>query len=741
MHDPSFGVISLEEFESNKHYFPMSFIFKSYPTHPWLTEWMFEPRGCGSAFRKKNAGYFFQAQETVGRIVPNVEAPEWALQIPIPQNSRTHILFNGFCGVLEQKKRTFSAEVLVPEAGVLWGRFLNIPAPVLLTDESLPETDGVQWLESDHSPALLMVRDGHFCLVAKSRIFEDARALAEHYLQQDFEASLDEEFQRRNGAAALFEQMSHHDALAVISAETMMRALRPAEGTLSGLWSQSPSIDKPQFNVNELYPLVLAWRHINVETAEELVRSTLKLQGSSGAIPVVYSPHETFSVLEAPKPLLAKTAEKVWQIREDTAFLTDILQLLRRHLQWLLHHFDPKRRGMHCWQNSDEPLAPETYRPGLSTVDLSVLLLTEIEAINRLRMALPDTARQSPWFEKEYEALEQNLLLQFWNEEESQFSNAIFRGQIEHVIGFPAFVPLLWSKLPARQKSAVLERIRESGTLPGGVSLLSWRKSALDNQSFPLLQQLLVLEALKTADPRGSLLRNFSRVTLQSFIEWHTLSLKEHGTLPIDAVTAAYIMDLQETHSYRDHAKGAASGRLFKWFRKSRIDGFDFAVVLITLLAISSVHFIYQQLHRPPPFITLESQFNQAYSDRDGEKTISTGLMIIQHYPDQAARVQLMTGNILLLQQQYEQAASLLADLREKFPDSPSAMIALGLAYQLQGNFVEADRQYAEFTYLFDEIFPDLVADIQQFRYLMQEGFRNPPKWQKIYSYQIMHEL
>ena len=39
------------------------------------------------------------------------------------------------------------------------------------------------------------------------------------------------------------------------------------------------------------------------------------------------------------------------------------------------------------------------------------------------------------------------------------------------------------------------------------------------------------------------------------------------------------------------------------------------------------------------------------------------------------------------------------------------------------------------------EIFPELVDQVNHFRYLMQEGFRIPPKWQNIYRYQLMHEL
>ncbi len=679
--------------------------------------------------------------ETVGHICPNLESPEWSMQVPIPQNSRINMLFNGFCGYLDQKKRTYSAEAIVPEPGVFWGRFSNIPAPVLLSDAPPVDIDGFQWLESDTAPALLAVRDGTFCLVTKARIFEDAVQLAETYLEKDIEAALSDELERRAGAVKLFEQMNHHDSLTVISTECMMRALRPPEGAILGLWSQSPTTDTPHFDANELYALALAWRHIDIGTAEDLVRSTLGLQTSSGAIPVAYSPRETFSVLEAPKPLIAKTAEKVWQVRKDPQFLDDIIQPLRRHLQWVLHHFDPKRRGLHCWQHSNEPLTPEIYESNLATADLAALLLTEVEALNRLRQAAPAYADHPPYFAEERDTLEQNLQTQFWNETTAQFSNAVIRGHLLQVKGFPSFVPLLWKKLPLRQQSLVVDRVRESGTLPGGVSILSWRKSALDDKSFPLLQQLLMLEILKATDPHGTLVTGFARLTLQGFVEWHTLSIEEHGTLQIDPVTAAYIINLQETHNPFHHDKGTPSSPIFKGFRKPRIDRFDVAVVALTIFMIASVRTVYNQLHRPPPFVTLEAQINNAYASKDSEGTLVAGFAIIKYYPEQSATAKLLAGNILLIQQRHEEASTLFADIRKEYPDSPGPMIALGLAYQLQGRFQEAEENYIEFTYLFDEIFPELVAEIQKYIYLMQEGFRSPPKWPEIYRYQLMHEL
>jgi hypothetical protein len=374
-------------------------------------------------------------------------------------------------------------------------------------------------------------------------------------------------------------------------------------------------------------------------------------------------------------------------------------------------------------------------------VDLTVLLLTEIEALNRLRQASPTYAEQSPWLERERDNLQHNLQHQFWNENEAQFCNAILRGRITKVTGFPAFIPLLWKKLPLRLQSFILERINESGNLPGGVSILSWRKSALDDRSFPLLHQLLVLEILKETDPNGTLINGFARLIMQGFVEWHALSVGEYGTLKLDAVTAAFIINLQETQHLRIRARGKVASSAARIFRKARIDWFDISVVLACILAIASIRIMYNEWRRPPPFVNLEAEMNTAYASKDVQGTIAAGQMIIRHYPEQSTMAKLMTANMMLLQQQYEEASVLLADVRREYPDSPGPMIALGLAYQLQGRFDEAGENYEEFTYLFDEIFPEIVDMVRQYRYLMDEGFRVPPKWIEIYRYQLMHEL
>lgn len=719
----------------------MNFIFRSYPSHPWISDWTLEPRGCTTAMRSAGTGHFFQTLETVGRIAPNREPPEWVLQIPVPQNSRINLLCNGFCAYFERRKKRCGAEVLVPEPGVLWGRTFQIPPVTLASEQPLETEDPIQWLDNDDSPALLATRENRFCLVSKAHLKNDALRMAESYLERDFEEAIALELQARAGAERLFQEMTHHDSLAAICAESMLKALRPPEGSIPLSWSQSPATDTPQFDLDELFPLALAWRLVDPAVAEELLTCALRVQTNAGAIPVHYAPHTTHSVLESPKPMMAKTVETVWETRRSEDFLNTAVPLLRRHIQWMLHHFDPQRKRTYCWKGRAECIDPSLYETDLATVDLTVLLLTEIEALNRLRAESSAYQTDPTYFEAERELLERDLIETFWNPEESAFINAVQRDKMLTIKGFPAFTPLLWNALPAMQKNAVLMRIQESGALPGGLSVLTWRKSAMDDNSFPILQQLLTFQALKQADPNGSLLSDFARITLQGFVEWHSLSLEQGTRLQINPVTAAFIMNVQSIRQYRYHAKGGVSGRVFKLLRKARADRFDLIVVLATLFALFSFHTLYDILRAPPPLEVLEAKMNESLSQNDIETTLDTCRTIIKKYPDDASRARLLAGNILLLHKQFPTAAGLFEQVRKENPDSPGPMVALGLCQQLQGNFKAAESNYYEFCYIFEEIFPEPVAEVNRFRQLAYEEFTTPPKWQEIYRYQFMHEL
>ena len=185
----------------------------------------------------------------------------------------------------------------------------------------------------------------------------------------------------------------------------------------------------------------------------------------------------------------------------------------------------------------------------------------------------------------------------------------------------------------------------------------------------------------------------------------------------------------------------APTGLLATFLRKTNADRTDLGVIIATLFLIFGAHLIFDVIKAPPPLSLLETQMNSAYADKDGDVALQNCNAIIEFYPERAARARLLAANILIIHDHFEAAEAMLKEVRKEYPDAPGAMISLGLALQLQGHYEEAEKNYYEFCYLFDEIFPDVALEVNKFRYLMQEGFRAPPKWQEIYRYQFMHEL
>ena len=718
----------------------MNFVFKSSPAHPWFSGWILEPRDCTSVFHEKKHDSFFQTLPEVGVVGPCREDPEWSLQLFFPPQITTHLLFNGICGYQIKRKSQASVEMFVPEPGVLWGRSFNLLTPKLLTKNKVKQIDGFDWMESDELSVLFAERDGIFCLISKTHRFEDAVRLAEKYFEQDLEAHLIRECDARKGSCQLFEQFNRYDALAMLCSETMMRAIRPPEGNVLSRWSQSKG-EKIQLNVNEIPALVMAWKYLNPNVAQDLLLGVLRLQNNAGALPVCYAPHQTFSLLESPKPMLARSTEMVWETAQDQDFLTEVIPLLRRYIQWLLHHFDPKRKGTYCWQNKNECLDSNKYESECATVDLLALLLSEIRALNRLQTHLPGASGEDLFFEEERTHLEEVLQSQFWNKKDGRFNKAYIRDKKIEVEGFPEFLPLLLRDLSEAQQSGVLNRLYESNLLPGAGEMLSWRVMSPDQTSFPLLQQFLLLDILETHDSKGTQARDFTRLLLQGFMEWHTTALNKNQSMDLDPAMAAFIITLMATHHYRDRKHTMTTHIFGKIQQKLKISRFDMAVVGVAVFTLLASHFIYDHINQKPPFNTLNGYMNAAFLDQDVKAMVENAQLIQKYYPEKAAKAEFLMANLALMHGELNVAEALFLKVREKAPDSPAPMIFLGIIYQKKGEFEKANKVYDEFTFLFDEIFPAIVERIIGYQYLMEEGFKSPPRWKELYQYKAMNEL
>ncbi len=664
------------------------------------------------------------------------------LDLQVQPYFKSIMLHDGFYAynVRRTHKRS-GIELVVAENGVLWGRFENIPEPRLIPSPDSKVDCGIYWLETVDDYVLLKIEGTQFCLVSRCTLKEEALEVAHRYLGQDIEVGIKARFERRAGIQTFFNHAVHHDALVVASTELMVKALRPPEGIIPMLWVASPASEKPVMNINEIHPIVLAWSKIDIHIAEKLLRCVFQLQTGSGAIPVSVTPDGTTLTLEAPKPLLAKTAELIWNRRKDKQLLDELIPPLRRYLQWTLRHFDPRQRGLHCWKNRSEPIVPHVYENDLATADLTALLLAETEAFNRLCLSSEAFGEYAEAFNKDIEIMKNNMENIFWNAEEEGYVNALCHDRPMLLHGLSSFFPLLWRDLPHAARNKLLEKMRISGVFPGNISIMVWRKTSLDDLSFPALQNILILWALLTADPHGGLVADFARLTLNGFAEWYTLALADKTWVQINPLAAAYVVIVNGALQDQYRIGSGPLTRMVRHLRKAKIDRFDFSIAAATAALILGVRIFYSALAPPPPYPVLEAEMNIAYANFDVTNVLKSYNAIVQHYSEHADSAKMLVANMAMRGDRPEQALALYEEIRAGYPDSPGPMVAHGLALQLQKRFSEADQIYIEFCFLFDVIFPEVVEQVSSFKSLIQEGFSSPPNWKSIYRYKIMHEI
>jgi tetratricopeptide (TPR) repeat protein len=169
--------------------------------------------------------------------------------------------------------------------------------------------------------------------------------------------------------------------------------LREPDRQIPFHWSCTTISGRDVIDINSTYPLVCAWCALDVSKAESLLKSALFLQSSDGAIAARYLPDGTALTEEAPWPLLIQATRKVWEAGGNREFLKSLLPRLYRYADWICYHFDPDLSGRPQWSCNEEALLPSDYRAGLSSPDLTILLLCELETLALFENGQPELAR------------------------------------------------------------------------------------------------------------------------------------------------------------------------------------------------------------------------------------------------------------------------------------------------------------------------------------------------------------
>lgn len=721
----------------------MKNVFTDYPEVPWKQGWQFSsvpgdpcPLITGVA---------------PGEIT--VPGGSWTLELldpTIPLSVR--LLSSGFSLCVRRRETRRNIQVFLKEPGILIGTVQGLTMPVLTSPDAEQPDTGLTWIQSAPCSTLLLCKDDRFVLITGGFPKELALLKAEEAIEENFDQIRAEETRRRLTTAKLFSINPRHNPPVALAAESLRLRLRGRTAAIHGRWSAADGSGPGRFSLNELYPLVEAWCLIEPETALELVQTALSLQQSTGGFPA-WADNQGAVSSAAPWPLLIQSVELALQHSPNPAVLKKTLPALRKYMQWALRRFDPHRDLIPAWQSDQEVFVPDSFERGKATPDLTVMLISELEALMRLcaESDASETAAES--LNTEYDQLTQTLTTVFWNPETKAFSNAWKDGHILQESSFASFMPLLWPRLPAEFKTPLLETFEETRGFPGQTDTATWKKEKIDDSAhLPVIHQFMALQALRRCDSGRGLLMLFVRRTREGFAAWferesiEAARLQDHKlhedkpAYALGPVTASLLLTAQVEFQHEAGKQPPARKTLQRLVHRMRFNRADLKIILGVALAMLITHLLY----RPAARFGQEARMaDAALNYRQGE--FIEAMRICRRYPENPLSL-FLRANMLMLAGQSEQAELLYYDALLNEIESPSALFGYALSLQINGKFDEAVKRYNDFLDIHENQLrngPDarLVLAAYEFLRLAEEEFRNPPKWKQVYALPVMQEL
>jgi len=710
----------------------MQNVFIDYPDVPWKQGWRF------SSGPEDHTPFVTLAAS--GALIGS--CGEWTLQLIDPAAPCTTRLFsNGFSiGVRRHPERN-RIDALVIEPGLLLGTVSGLPMPQLISTEEIKEKNGSVWAQSGHLTVLLLQQDRRFALVCGEFTPERAQIKAEAALEENLNARIQSETEERKNVSRLFSVNPRHNPPVALAAETLETRLRDRTPALHGLWSVAEGFANETFSLNELYPLVRAWSLINPPVALELAQMALALQQNSGGFPSWVEAGGLTSPV-APWPFIAQSFELAWQGSRDPALLKKHLSGLRKYAQWAVRRFDPHRDLIPSWQSEQELFVPETFERGKATPELTVLLIAEIEAVLRLCEEDENGGAATESLVEEHDQLVKTLNTIFWNPVGKAFSNVWKDGHYLHQPSFGSFTPLFWRGLDKEKQTALIEDFEETHGFPGHHQPVSWKKEEIDDTAhLPAIHQFMAFEALRNAG--GTALMLFVRRAREGFSSWFERECigavrgETAGTpaYALGPVTAALILTVQEEFE-REAAKTPSAGQLIlQWAHRLRIRKTDLRIIAVALLSMLIAHLAYTLPHnRDADARVAEAALNY----QQGRYT--DAMRICRRYSNNALS-RLLQANMLMIAERPDHAEKLYRQALTQETESPSALFGLALALQMNENFKQAEKRYADFLDIYETRQPQAAQLADEFMQLSREKFSKPPGWRKVYALPMMNDL
>ena len=712
----------------------MKNIFTDYPDVPWKQGWIF-------LSGPEDQTPFITGAATGALTIPG---GEWILQLIEPSALCTVRLFcNGFSISARKRPDKNRIDALQTAPGVFYGTVSGLPMPQLNATAEITSDNNAVWVQSGHTTTLLLQKNNCFALVCGELTPERALGKAENTLNESFEILAQREAKDRANISRLFSVNPLHNPPVALAAENLKARLRSRTVALHGLWSAADGFANETFSLNEIYPLVRAWCLTDPPVALELIQTALSLQQSNGGFPAWVEPGGLAATV-APWPFIVQSFELAWQSGHDPALLKKYLPALRKYVQWAVRRFDPHRDRIPSWQSEQEVFVPESFERGKATPELTVLLIAEIEALIRLCAESEHTESVTGSLTEERNQLAQTLNTVFWDPAVKAFSNVWKDGHYLREPSFGSFLPLFWRGLDREKQTALLENFEETRSFPGHHAPSSWKQDAIgDTAHIPAIHQFMAFESLRNADNTRTLLMLFAHRMSEGFTVWfdrESIEVARGETTGAPAfalgpVTAALILAVQDEFAHDEAEAPSVAQQLLRWGHRLRINKADLSIAVGLLLAILIVHLFYTLPHSHDAETRVAEASLNYQQGRYAE-----ALRICRNYPDSVLS-RFLQANLLMLNDRPDQAEKFYRQALTQKTGSPSALFGLALALQMNGNFKEAEKRYADFIDIYEKRYPETAELADNFRLLAREKFSKPPGWRRVYALPMMNDL
>ncbi|MFT5123983.1 MAG: tetratricopeptide (TPR) repeat protein [Kiritimatiellia bacterium] len=478
------------------------------------------------------SGRNFRTLGSIGELGPERSDVSWSLQLSLPDSfygADVHMLCNGYA--------------ILPEAGPEEGTsadagiFAQIPAAgILLIDAPLEVEPQLFCAEFDvveeGTTAQIELEDLRIHLYHRvddtqqrrliclqilgknQQLNAVKRALA--YMEADIPEEVHEEFVKR---APFYQQQpaARNAVAAVVSLETLVGLLQAPNLRIPVRWQASRADESDFLFVNEMYAAVEVWCLLDVQVAKEIVRSILAGQRNNGGIASVINPSESDDDELCMWPVLAQLCRRITQADADPRFLSEVLPHIDEFLLYAYDYFNEVELDAPVWRSAEEAFIPETWDPKLIPVDLTVMLLCEVDEMLAFAQDIDTFEPDLRGYQTARTRL-MELLSACWNPREKIYMDRLGgeAGGFASRISLGAYMPLLWNNLDEVPSNDLQKHLRAGRTLAVDDGMMLWQELEADEAppSINALHQAFVYRILNRgplADQQGAFLQRVQR--------------------------------------------------------------------------------------------------------------------------------------------------------------------------------------------------------------------------------------